>query len=194
MNERIVLVGLSTLITFALTIPYLRDTLQGKTRPNRVSWGLWAAAPLIGTGAALSAGADPWVTVRTFLAGFLPLVVFCVSFINRQSYWQISFFDWICGSCSVIAIVLWLTIGDPLYALLLTIIGDTFATLPTLAKTWKYPETETGITYFGYFLSAVLILPLVPEWNLQNTGFLFYLIITNAILCFAIYRKRLRWS
>ncbi len=26
---------------------YLRDTLAGRTKPNRVSWSLWALAPLI---------------------------------------------------------------------------------------------------------------------------------------------------
>ncbi len=72
---------------------YIRDTLIGKTKPNLVSWSMWALAPLIGTGAAIFAHADLWATVRIFLAGFIPLLVIVASFANKQSYWKLGLFD-----------------------------------------------------------------------------------------------------
>lgn len=85
------LVVLSALISIAGSFAYIRDTLKGRSKPNRVSWGMWALAPLIGTAAALSAHADIWATVRIFLAGFLPLLVFLASFINPQSLLEADF-------------------------------------------------------------------------------------------------------
>jgi hypothetical protein len=98
------LVVLSALVSIAGSAAYIRDTLSGKTKPNRVSFSMWALAPLIGTAAALSAHADVWATIRIFLSGFLPLLIFLASFINPQSYWKLSIFDLLCGLFSLIAL------------------------------------------------------------------------------------------
>ena len=151
---------------------------------------MWALAPLIGTAAALSAHADLWATVRTFLAGFLPLLVFLASFINPRSYWKLTPFDMLCGLFSIIAFVLWIGIDAPRLAILFAAVGDGFAAIPTIRKAWRYPETETGITYLAHFVSALLVLPSIPVWNIQNSAFQVYLLIANTLLLIAVYRKR----
>jgi len=83
------LVVLSALIMLSGGLTYILDTLKGKTQPNRVTCGMWALAPLIGFLGSIDQGADPWALVRTFLAGFLPLMVFIFSFFNRSSLWKI---------------------------------------------------------------------------------------------------------
>lgn len=191
MNYTHWLVILSILISLGGSFAYIRDTLAGRTKPNRVSWLMWSLAPLIGTGAALSAQADWWVTIRTFLAGFLPLLVFIASFINSKSYWKLTLFDIACGACSVLALIVWLLINSPELAILLAVIGDGFAILPTIKKAWKFPETETGLAYIGGFISTILIFPSVPVWNIENSAFQIYLLVANLLLLLAVYRKRL---
>lgn len=185
------LVVISALINGMGAYAYIRDTLSGRTQPNRVSWSLWALAPLIGTAAALSAGADIWATVRVFLAGFLPFLVFLSSFVNRRSYWKITVFDMVCGVFSVLALILWLTIDASRLAIVCAVIADGWAGLPTLIKAWKHPETETGATYAASFLSLILVLPAIPEWNIENAAFQLHLLIASLLLLFATYRKRL---
>ncbi len=170
---------------------YVRDTIRGTTKPNRVTWGLWALAPLIGMGAALHAGADVWATVRTFLAGFIPLIIFAASFWNRQSYWKISKFDIACGAFSLVALVLWLAIDLPRYAILMAALGDFFAALPTVAKTWKYPETETAANYFASLISVLLVIPSIKVWNIENSSFQIYLVGVDVLLLLALYRRQL---
>ncbi len=152
---------------------------------------MWALAPLIGTFAALSSDADIWAASRIFLAGFLPLIVFIVSFMNKASFWKLTFFDVACGICSLLALIAWGLIGLPIYAILLAIIGDAFAALPTIRKSWSHPETETGITYVTCLISLLFIVPSIPVWNIENSGFLIQLIIQNIILVIAVYRKRI---
>lgn len=188
------LVLLSVLIGIAGAYAYIRDTLAGKSKPNRVSWSMWAIAPLIGTAAALSAHADPWTTARVFLAGFSPLLVFLASFVNPKSYWKLTFFDFLCGAFAVLALVVWITIDSPRLAILFAAIGDGFASLPTIYKAWKYPETETGFTYIAAFVGVLLIIPSIPVWNIENSAFQIYLLVTNALLLFAVYRKRLGFA
>lgn len=185
------LVILSVLISTVGASVYIRDTLSGQTQPNRVSWSMGALSPLISTAAALAAGADLWPTVRIFIAGLLPLLIFLASFVNARSYWKMGIFDLFCGICSLVALIAWGAISSPQLAILCAIIGDVCASIPTLVKAWKYPQTETGAMYIASFLSGVLILPSIPVWNLANAGFQIYLLIMSLLLLVAVYRKRL---
>jgi hypothetical protein len=178
-------VGLSLTGAFA----YIRDMFRGKSKPNLVTWGLWAFAPLVATGAAFSANADGWATVRIFISGFGPLLVFIFAFIVRQSYWKLSRFDYACGVLSIIAILVWVVANSPLAAILLLAVADLFATLPTIIKAWKYPETETLYTYFIGLLTASIIIPAIPVWNIENSAFQIYLLLANSALFITVSRR-----
>lgn len=184
------LVAISALISIFGSLAYIRDTLKGKTKPNRVTWSMWALAPLLATGAALSAQADIWTTFRIFLAGFLPLIVFITSFLNKSSYWKMTTFDRLCGLCSIVAIVLWAILNSPRAAILFFAIADGCAALPTLIKAWKFPETETGAAYIAGLIAVLLVLPSIPVWNIENAAFQIYLLLANACIIFAVYRKK----
>lgn len=185
------LVVLAVILSIFGSSVYIRDTLRGTTKPNRVSHFLWAIAPFIGTAAALAAHADLWATVRIFMAGFMPFLSFLASFVNPKSYWKLTTFDFLCGGCSVLALVVWVVADSPRSAILLAALGDGFASLPTLRKAWFYPETETGVAYITSFLSALLIVPSIPVWNIENASFQIYLLVANFLLLLAVYRKRL---
>ncbi len=182
------LVLLSAAISLSGSFAYIRDMFRKKSAPNLVTWGLWAFAPLIATGAALSAHADGWSTVRIFMSGFGPLLVFVFAFITGQSNWKISRFDILCGAFSLIAIALWLLADSPVSAILFAAIADLLATLPTVIKAWKYPETETLYSYVVGLFTALLVIPAIPVWNIENAAFQVYLLAANMALCFAVVR------
>lgn len=185
------LVIVSACISIAGSAAYIRDTLKGTTKPNRVSYVVWALAPLIGGAAAIAAGADFWATVRVFVSGLVPLIIFFVSFVNPQSYWKLSLFDYFCGAFGLIALGFWGLADSPVLAILFLAIADGFALIPTLVKTWRYPETETGITYVAGLVAVLIILPSIPVWNIENSAFQIYLLIANIALVFCVYRKRI---
>ena len=184
------LVILSAIISVGGAYAYIRDTIAGKTKPNRVSWSMCALAPLIRTGAAWSSNADIWATVRIFLAGFVPLLVVLSSFANRQSYWKMTTFDVLCGVLSLTALFFWAIADSPRTAIVLSASGDGLAALPTVIKAWRYPETETGFTYLASFISVVLVIPSIPVWNIENSAFQIYLLLVNTLLLVAVYRKK----
>lgn len=182
------LVVLSVLLSLSGAIVYIRDMFRGKSKPNLVTWGLWAFAPLIATGAALSVNADYWSTIRIFMSGFGPLLVFIFAFIVKQGYWKLSKFDYLCGALSLIALVVWLMVGSPLIAILIAAVADLFATLPTVIKAWKYPETETLYTYFIGLFTASIVIPAIPIWNIENSAFQIYLLLANITLFIIVLR------
>ncbi len=191
MNTDIILIIISISLSLFGSYKYIYDTIKGTTRPNRVSQSLWAIAPLIGVGAAISSGADWMTTIRTFMAGFIPLTILIASFANKNGYWKTTKFDYFCGMFSVIALFFWLIIDLPVYAVLLAAIADLFAAIPTIKKSWTNPESETGIAYILSFFSVIVIIPTIKTFDIQNTAFQIYLLLVNVIIIFSIYRKRI---
>lgn len=185
------LIILSAIISVMGSTAYIRDTIAGRSKPNRISYSMWAIAPLIGAMAALSAQADVWTTIRIFLAGLLPLLVLIASLINPKSYWKITRFDIACGVCGLFALLAWGLVDSPRTAILLAAVGDGFATIPTLLKAWKYPETETGLAYVASFMSVLLVIPSISRWDIENSAFQIYLFISNGLLMLVVYRKRI---
>ena len=180
-------------MSLAASAAYVRDTLAGRSKPNRVSFFMWSLGPLIGTGAALSAHADVWATARIFFSGLVPCIILIASFINPKSYLKLTTFDLLCGATSLIALIVWLIIDVPRIAILLAAIADGFATLPTVRKAWQFPETETGLIYIAGFIGTLLVIPSIPRWDIENSAFQIYLIIANVLLIIACYRKRMGW-
>jgi len=97
-NEKFVLVAAA--LNLAGSSTYAWNTIKGKTKPNRVTWFLWALAPLIAFAAQLGEGVT-WASIMTFMVGFGPLTIFIASFFDKKAYWKISKLDIVCGLLSV---------------------------------------------------------------------------------------------
>lgn len=167
---------------------YLRDTLRGKTKPNKVTWLMWSVAPLIATVATLSKGAG-WIALPVFMSGFTPLLVFIASFINPKAYWELKTFDYLCGFFSILALVLWLITKEPNIAIVFAIISDGFAAIPTLAKCWKSPETESSIAYSTGLICSLTGFFAVSAWKFSEVAFPIYLVSVSSLLLFSIYHR-----
>jgi len=183
------LVIVATIISLFGASFYIKDTLKGTTKPNRVSWFFWAFIPLLGVTASISNGADLWASFRVFIAGLIPLMVFLASFVNRNSYWKLTKLDIICGLFCIAGIVIWAFIDSPKLAIVIFATADGFAALPTIVKAWKFPETETKLTYIAASISMIIVIPSIPVWNIENAAFQVYLMVVNTLLLFAVYRK-----
>lgn len=164
---------------------------RGITQPNRVTWFMWALAPITASIVTYFSGGDAWSALKVFSAGFLPLIVFIASFHNSQAYWKLGMFDFMCGALSLLALFIWFGMNQTMFAVGLAILGDLFASLPTLWKTFRRPETETGFTYVCYALSFIPSLLALTVWNFENAAFQLYLVGLNIVLILLVYRLKL---
>lgn len=179
-NEKFVLVG--ALLNLLGSTTYAFNTLKGKTKPNRMTWFLWALAPLIAFSAQINEGVK-WESIMTFMVGFGPLIIFLTSFVNRKAYWKITKFDIGCGLLSVMALVLWLVTGTGLVAIIFSILADLIAGIPTLVKAYKQPETEHHSVFRNGALSATITLLTIQTWSFANYGFALYILL----ICLTLY-------
>lgn len=178
-NEKFVLVG--ALLNLIGSGTYAYNTFKGRTKPNRVTWLLWALAPLIAFSVQLNEGVK-WESIMTFMVGFGPLIIFLASFINRKAYWKISNLDIICGLISVLALVLWLITGTGLIAIIFSILADLVAGIPTLIKAFSEPETEHHSVFRNGAISAGITLLVIDDWKFESYGFALYILLICLVL------------
>jgi hypothetical protein len=161
-------------------LAYTRDTLQGKTKPNRVTWFLWAVAPLIAFTAELNKGVG-LRSLMTLSVGLGPVVVFAASFVNKKSYWKLKKTDYICGVLAVLGIVLWAIFRQANVAIVFSIAADFMAATPTILKSYSHPETESAEAYTAAIASSAITLLTVTTWSIGNYGFPVYILLVNIV-------------
>lgn len=162
------------------TAVYLRDTLRGTTQPNRVTWLLWAFAPLLAAAVEFSDGVG-LRALPTFMIGFMPLLVFVGSFHNPTSVWRIRRIDYACGAVSVVATVVWLVTRNGVLAIAAAITADFLAGVPTLMKSWTHPETETVYSYAGAVISMAILLLTITDWTFEVAAFPIFIVCVASV-------------
>ncbi len=161
------------------SLVYVRDTLRGTTQPNRVTWLLWAFAPLLAFAVELHSGVG-LRALTTFVIGFMPLLVFIASFHNSAAVWKIGRLDYACGAMSLAGTAAWLSTRNGVVAIVAAIAADFLAGVPTMVKSWSTPESETVTTYVGAVLNAGILLLTIQHWTTAEVAFpLFILTIAS---------------
>jgi hypothetical protein len=178
-NQNFVILG--AIIAAIGSVSYLIDTVKGNVRPNRVSFLLWSLAPLIAFVAELKQGVG-LQSLMTFVVGFLPLTIFIASFFNKKSVWKLTRFDLTCGALSLIGLVLWYLTKSGNVAIAFSILADGLASLPTVVKSFNFPETESAWLYFASSISATITLLTVQVWDLATVGFPLYILIVTLVI------------
>jgi hypothetical protein len=169
---------------------YIRSMFVGGTKPNRVTWLMWAIAPLIGTAAALSNGVG-WAVLPVFMAGFSPFLIFVASFFAKKAYWRLSSFDYVCGVLSGFALIMWWLTKDPNVAIVFAIASDGLASIPTFMKARTNPETESVWPFIIGSFAAASSLIVASLWIFSEYAFPIYLIIVNILILLVLYNKHL---
>jgi hypothetical protein len=183
-SDKFVILG--ALINLIGSSRYVIDTLRGKAKPNRVTWFLWALAPLIAFGAEIGQGVG-LQSLMTFMVGFGPLMVFIASFVNRKAVWKITGFDIFCGILTLLGLILWLLTRHCNIAIAFSIFADGLAALPTIVKAYRQPETESYLVFMNGAISAGITLLTIDHWTFAYYGFPIY-ILTTCVLLFILIR------
>lgn len=184
-DPHFVLLGMA--LSLAGSLSYCRAMLRGRARPNRVSWMLWALAPLVAFAAELSEGVG-LPSVLTLSVGVGPLCVFLCSFAVRAGRWRIGGLDIACGLLSLCAIALWAVTGRGTTAIALSIGADALAAVPTIRKALLAPDTEHALPYLAGVANATITLFTIRHWSFSSAGFPVYILLIATVL-YALARR-----
>jgi hypothetical protein len=179
LHQNFVIVG--TLIGTAGAFAYLWETIKGKVKPNRVTFLLWSVVPMIAFAAQIAQGVG-LASLMTFSTGFLPLLTFIASFVNKKAEWRLTTFDLFCGVLSVAGLVLWLVTRVGNVAIAFSILADGLAALPTIIKAYRYPDTEIAWPWIATSIGIILTLLTLNTLTFANSGFIIYILIINTLI------------
>jgi len=182
MKEIIALVAV--ILTFAGYIPYIRDTIKGKTKPHIYTWFIWGLVTAIAFGLQISDKAGPGA-YTTLAAAIVCFIIF--GFGLRQGDKDITRSDTVFFILSLTALIVWLFAERPVLAVILVSTIDMLGFIPTIRKSWNKPHEETLISYatntfrFGLAILALenytLVTMLYPvTWIVANGFFTVFLI------------------
>jgi hypothetical protein len=180
-----------SIINFAACLHYVRAIFKGEATPNRVTWSLWAIVPLIAGAAQLRAGVG-FSTLVVLSVGAGPACVVLASFARGTGSWRLGPFDYLCGACALAALALWAITGDPVTAIVFSILGDFAAALPTLRKAWLAPATENRSAYLISLAGMITGILSVREATFAAYAFNAYLVAASGTLVLILYWPRSR--
>ena len=175
---------------FTAGITYSFAVWRGGVIPNRVTWSLWTAIPLIIFVASVTNGAG-LQSLFPLAAGLGPAVVVFVILLRRdESHWKFSWLDKCCCILSLLALGLWIITRDGNYAIGLSLVADFSAAFPTVVKAYKRPSSESALAYVLFMVGAVMVLLAAKRWTAANTAFPLYAAILYFSLCLIIVSPR----
>lgn len=179
--------GLLALIGF---VPYVIATLQGKNKPNRVTWIIWGLVSLILLGSYKTAGATHalWPSVSNALG---MIVIIVLSFKYGEGGGNL--LDLGCLLTALAGLFFWWFFDSPLPALYISIAVDLIGGIPTIKKSYLDPAREDRLTWILFWTANVLNLFAVEEWNFAMALYPLYLFfISGTILAILTVRRNLK--
>ncbi len=175
--------GLAGFLAF---VPYIFDTLNHRTKPNKATWIIWAALGAIIAASYWSAGArdTAWVPIG-YAVGILAVAALSLRYGDEG--WTA--LDWACLLGAGAGLALWQLTNEPVFALYLTTSVDAVGAVPTIAKTWRKPESESRAAWALFLLANSLNLLAIREWTLAMAIYPAYVFILSLVMNALIWRR-----
>lgn len=162
MDAQAVVGVVAALLALAGAVPYVLDTLAGRTRPNRATWLVYAVIGCCVVASSWSAGGT-WslLTPVAYIIG--PIAILIASIRHGEGGW--SRLDRACLAGAALGTAAWLLSGDPRVGVWLHTAVDALGTVPTMVKAWRDPAHENRRAWTIYAISAVLNLGAIGAWT-----------------------------
>jgi hypothetical protein len=174
---------------------YLLSTLRGKAQPNIVSWSLWSLTALIAFASQISSkgvGAEALVTLAIGIGPLAVVVAGLVKGAHKLSV--LTRLDVLCLVLALVGVILWIKTSDLLLALLMSIVADIISSIPTVAKSYRAPKSESASAYSLTIVSMVVTLLTLQQWGVMNWAFPLYILAINlTFVMLILLPKQLRY-
>lgn len=169
-------------------IPYIRDTMKGKTKPHVFSWGIGMVVAFIAFGLQIQEKSGPAAYV-TLSAATLSSVMVFYAFKNKDK--DITIFDYICLVLSVFALIAWLLAKQPVLSMVFVVLTELISFFPTVRKSWKAPHSETLSSYVTNFFRFIVALLALNKYTFVAIGFpLTWLLLNGSFALLLVYRRK----
>lgn len=168
-------------------LPYLRDVINGRTRPHRGTWCIWS---VLGVAAFLSQWADgaSWSLLMVGVQAASITLVFLLSI--WRGVGGVGPSDVLLVGVAAAGITGWIVSSQPLVATVCVVLADLAGAALMLPKTWRDPHSETLSTFLLAAAAGCLGTVAVGAVDLGLLLYPGYFTLVNAAIAAVIMRRR----
>ncbi len=127
-------------------------------------------------------------SIATGVAEFFTILIFIFSL--KNGFKHIKKIDTIFLIVALLGLIPWFITKDPTLSVIIAVLIDLIAFIPTLRKTWEHPKTEHSLLYVMNVTRHILTLLSVSSFNIATTLHSITMIITNTLMTIFILKKR----
>lgn len=171
--------AIAAILAVVGNVPYCIDIIKRRVKPHAYSWFVWAIVSGIVFFGQIEKGAGLGA-IPTFAAEIFTFINFGLSL--KYGYRQITRSDTYFLVLALAAIAIWIMTSDPTYSVLIAVIIDVIAFIPTIRKTWLEPKTESPTLYTMNVIRHVLALFSMQAYNIATVLHSAAMLITNFIM------------
>lgn len=154
---------LGGVLSLLSNIPYVINTIQKKTKPQRVTWGIFFILNSIFLCNQMAIGATNslWLIASFTVSTF---AIFCLSIFYGVGGYTKRDLGILAGS--LVGVALWLGLDQPVFSVIMSLIVAILASIPTFIKAYKDPASETAIKWLLGGVAAFLTIVSVSKIDL----------------------------
>lgn len=170
------------IVVAAAAIFYLVDIFRGQTRPQRVSWAVWAVIGVLGYGTAAAGGAG----AGAYAAGVYMvacLATFAVSLHPRYGKPGGARYDWPLGAIAICGLVWWRFGALPDGAGAALAVGcDAIALWPTMRGAIQAPRSESRAAWTADVAGNALAVAALDSHAFAGSAYPVYQLVATAAI------------
>lgn len=99
--------------------------------------------------------------------------------------------DILCLIIAILGIILWKITSNPALALYATVLADMAGMIPSLIKTYRFPDTEYWLSYLLDILAVAFTIMAIQNGGFNEYIYPAYLLVVNTIMQIFMFRKEL---
>ncbi len=182
---------IAAILAFVGNISYLKDVFKGRIQPHPYTWFIWSIVSMTTFFGGLAKGAGIGALPTGVAEGFTIIIfLFSLKYLFQGKAGHIRKIDNYFLAICLLGLIPWVITKDPTISVVIVVLIDIVAFIPTLRKTWRHPETEKPLLYEMNVARHILTLFSLNAYNIATTFHSFAMIVTNTIMTIFIKRKK----
>lgn len=167
---------------------YLRDVYLDKIKPHPFTWFVWTIVSGVNFFGQIVKGAGVGV-IPTGVAESFTLLIFLYSL--KYDFKTIKMNEVVYLVISLLGLIPWFFLKDPTISVIIVVLVDLVAFVPTIEKTWRNPDSERAPLYLMNVGRHLLTLLSIQSYNIATTFHSIAMIGANSIMSEIILKKRI---
>jgi len=169
-------------------VPYYRSIRCGK-KPSLATWTIWTVVGVLSCVSYLSANegwaSTAWVAVVYVIA---PAVITCTAWRHGARYTHLNVIEILSLVGAAGGICIWVVTQSAVTALMVFIAVDAAGAIPTIAKSYYAPYSESLTAWSFSLLGSFFNLCAIEQWTVSSASYPVYLAlsiwVTSAVIVF----------